>query len=186
MRGAEVLLMLGVAGLALGTCWCLYRATVLFAGWQRAVAHVTRGGYSDTERLDDFFHLQQSFGTIRGWNWRDGEGKRWIEDEVLFETAEGHTQRAIVGRQVTRSWKPSSVFAIWYDRANPARVTAYGAYYWTAMAVLSLALLYAVFAWGIDWARTGRPPQWLESIADEDEAHPQLVWERVADLVSHK
>lgn len=155
------LLMAGVAGLVLGPCWCLWRAAMLLTGWQVAVAHVWRGGYSDLERLDDFAHMQQSIGTLRGFDIRDGEGKRWIEDEVVFETPAGERIHAIVGRQVQRSWKPSGVFRVWYERADPQRVTAYGPGYWSLMALLTLAALFATFAWGIDWARTGQPPQWL-------------------------
>ena len=155
------LLMAGVAGLVLGPCWCLWRAATIFTGWQLAVAQVWRGGYSDLERLDDFAHMQQSIGTLRGFDIRDGDGKRWIEDEVVFETTEGERIHAMVGRQVQRSWKPSGVFCVWYDRNNPQRVTAYGPGYWSLMALLTLAALFATFAWGIDWARTGQPPQWL-------------------------
>ncbi|MCH7628294.1 hypothetical protein [Novosphingobium sp.] len=180
------LLTLAIVGLMLGTCWCVWRACVLFGGWSPAVAQVTRGGYSADERLEDFLSMGRSIGTTRGWNWRDGEGKRWIEDEVAFETETGRTYHAVVGRQVTRAWKPSSVFRIWYDRADPSRVTAYGPWYWSLMAAMSLGFIAAICAWGMDWAQTGRPPAWLEAIADKDQEHPKLVWERVADLVSHK
>lgn len=165
------LLMAGVAALVLGLCWCLYRGVTLLTGWQVAVAHVWRGGYSDLERLDDFVHMQQSIGTLRGFDIRDGEGKRWIEDEVVFETAEGTRVHAMVGRQVQRSWKPSSVVRIWYCREDPQRVTAYGPGYWFAMALLTLAALYATFAWGIDWARTGQPPQWLVDLSAAQVSH---------------
>lgn len=165
------LLMAGVAALVLGLCWCLYRCVTLLTGWQVAVAHVWRGGYSDLERLDDFVHMQQSIGTLRGFDIRDGEGKRWIEDEVVFETAEGTRVHAMVGRQVQRSWKPSSVFRIWYRRDDPQHVTAYGPGYWFAMALLTLAALYATFAWGIDWARTGQPPQWLAELSARELSH---------------
>lgn len=159
------LVMIGTAALVLGLCWCLYRAATLLSGWQVAVAHVWKGGYSDLERFDDFVHLQQSLGTLRGWNWRDGEGKRWIEDEVVFETPDGQRVHAMVGRQVQRSWRPSGVFRVWYDRNDLQRVTAYGPGYWLLMAALTLAALVFVFAWGIDWARTGQPPQWLGELA---------------------
>ena len=165
------LLMAGVAGLVLGLCWCLYRFASLLSGWQVSVAHVWRGGYSDLERLDDFVHMQQSIGTLRGFDIRDGEGKRWIEDEVVFETTEGERIHTMVGRQVQRSWKPTSVFRIWYDRADPQRVTAYGPGYWFAMAILTAAALYATFAWGIDWARTGQPPQWLVELSAREVSH---------------
>ncbi|WP_156135802.1 hypothetical protein [Novosphingobium subterraneum] len=66
------LLMAGVAALVLGMCWCLYHGVTLLTGSQVAVAHVWRGGYSDLERLDDFVHLQQSIGTLRGFDIRDG------------------------------------------------------------------------------------------------------------------
>lgn len=159
------LLMAGVAALVLGLCWCLYRTITLLLGWQVAVAHVRRGGYSDLERLDDLVHMQQSIGTLRGFDIRDGEGKRWIEDEVVFQTPEGARIHAMVGRQVQRSWKPASVFRIWYRRDDPQRVTAYGPGYWFLMALLTLAVLYATFAWGMDWARTGQPPQWLAELS---------------------
>lgn len=165
------LLMAGVAALVLGLCWCLYRGVKLLTGWQVAVAHVWRGGYSDLERLDDFVHMQQSIGTLRGFDIRDGEGKRWIEDEVVFETADGTRVHAMVGRQVQRSWKPSSVFRIWYRRDDPQHVTAYGPGYWFLMALLTLAALYATFAWGIDWARTGQPPQWLADLSARELSH---------------
>lgn len=159
------LLMAGVAALVLGLCWCLYRTITLLLGWQVALAHVWRGGYSDLERLDDLVHMQQSIGTLRGFDIRDGEGKRWIEDEVVFQTPEGARIHAMVGRQVQRSWKPASVFRIWYRRDDPQRVTAYGPGYWFLMALLTLAVLYATFAWGMDWARTGQPPQWLAELS---------------------
>lgn len=165
------LLMPGVAALVLGLCWCLYRGVTLLTGSQVAVAHVWRGGYSDLERLDDFVHLQQSIGTLRGFDIRDGEGKRWIEDEVVFETADGTRVHAMVGRQVQRSWKPSSVFRIWYRRDDPQHVTAYGPGYWFLMALLTLTALYATFAWGIDWARTGQPPQWLADLSARELSH---------------
>ncbi|NLR41373.1 hypothetical protein [Novosphingobium sp. ERW19] len=165
------LLMAGVAALVLGLCWCLYRGVTLLTGWQVAVAHVWRGGYSDLERLDDFVHMQQFIGTLRGFDIRDGEGKRWIEDEVVFETADGTRVHAMVGRQVQRSRKPSSVFRIWYRRDDPQHVTAYGPGYWFLMALLTLAALYATFAWGIDWARTGQPPQWLADLSARELSH---------------
>ncbi|MFY8195946.1 hypothetical protein [Novosphingobium sp. B1] len=158
------LLMAGVAALVLGLCWCLYRSATLLRGWQVAVAHVWRGGYSDLERLDDLAHMQQSIGTLRGFDIRDGEGKRWIEDEVVFETPEGQRIHALVGRQVQRSWRPSGVFRVWYDRTDPQRVTAYGPGYWFMMALLTVAALAFVFAWGIDWASTGQPPHWLAEL----------------------
>ncbi|MBB4615725.1 hypothetical protein [Novosphingobium taihuense] len=158
------LIMAGVAGLVLGLCWCLYRCATLLSGWQVAVAHVWRGGYSDLERLDDFFHPDMSIGTLRGFDIRDGEGSRWIEDEVVFETPDGQRIHAMVGRQVQRSWKPTGVFRIWYDRADPQRVTAYGPGYWLFTAMLAFAALAFIFIWGIDWARTGQQPQWLAEL----------------------
>lgn len=180
------LLTLAIAGLMLGACWCVWRASVLFAGWSPAVATVMRSGYSYDERRDDFFSMGLSVGTKRGWDWRDGEGKRWVEDEVAFETQAGRTCRAIVGRQVTRAWKPSGVFRIWYDREDPSRVTAYGPWYWSLMAVMSLAFVAAIALWGMDWARTGSPPAWLAAIADKPGQSTRMVWERVFEAVSHK
>ncbi|NML96066.1 DUF3592 domain-containing protein [Novosphingobium olei] len=180
------LLTLAIAALMLGTCWCVWRAATLFARWRPAVATVMRGGYSDAERLDDLLSMGASLGTRRGWDWRDGEGKRWIKDEVAFEVENGRTCRAIVGRQVTRAWKPSSVFRIWYDPADPARVTAYGPWYWSLMAAMSLGFVAAIAVWGLDWARTGTPPPWLAALADTPSDPPQTLWERVDQAVSHK
>lgn len=153
--------MAGVAGLVLGLCWCLYRFVTLLSGWQVAIAQVWRGGYSDLERFDDFFFSDSSFGTLRGFDFRDGEGSRWVEDEVVFKTPDGTPIHAMVGRHVQRSWKPTSVFRIWYDRNDPQRVTAYGPAYWLFTALLTFAALAFIFIWGIDWARTGQKPQWL-------------------------
>ncbi|MCX7285252.1 MAG: hypothetical protein NTX28_14625 [Novosphingobium sp.] len=157
------ILMVGTAALVLSICWCLYRFVTLLTGWHVAVANVWRGGYSELERFDDFSRFGFTPGSLRGWNIRDDEGMRWIEDEVVFETAEGEKVRAIVGRQVRRSRRPDSVYRLWYDRADPRRVTVHGPGQWLLLAFVLTTFLAGIFAWGIEWAQTGQPPQWAIS-----------------------
>ncbi len=158
------IVMVWAGGLVLGMFWCLYRYVTLMTGWHVAVATVWKSGYSDLERLDDFAHPISSFGTLRGWNIRDDDGMRWTEDEVAFTTAEGQRVRAMVGRQVKRSWKPERVFRVWYNRENPQAVTVHGPGHWLFTALFQFALLIFIFAWGIEWLLTGHPPQWLDAL----------------------
>ena len=39
------------------------------------------------------------------------------------------------------------------------------------MAILTVASLEFIFAWGIDWARTGQPPQWLVELSAQEVSH---------------
>jgi hypothetical protein len=139
-------LILAAPALMLAMLYCCWRALNLFRTWTPAVATVWQSDYTDAERSDDFWHFGVTLGTLRGWNWRDGENGRLIEDEVMFTDAEGKSRRATVERRVRRGWRPSSVYTIWYDPADPNQVTAVGPGYWLMMMAVFATMLVGVFS----------------------------------------
>lgn len=140
-------------GTVAGFFYCLFRGLRMFGTMRPAAAMVWRSDYTESQRRDDFW----SFGTIgtqRGFNWQDGQNARLIEDEIRFTTADGRKHTALVQRRVRRGWTPSSNYVVWYDPANPARVTAMGPYAWFGYALLAAfgcALL------GYTWLDAGAP-----------------------------
>jgi hypothetical protein len=118
--------------------FCVWQALRLIGGWRPATARVLRSDYTEAQQREDFWSFGMTMFTSRGWNWRDGEDSRLIEDDVEFTTADGHMQRAVVRRQVHRGWRPSLYYPVWYDTADPARVTVLGPWFWGLMAVLAL------------------------------------------------
>jgi hypothetical protein len=120
------LVVLAVPCLMLAMLFCCWRAVNLFGTWRAATATVRDSDYSERERQDDFWHFGFTIGTIRGWNWRDGENARLITDKVEFIDSDGEQRRATVERRVHRGWRPSGAYTLWYDPNDPARVTAFG------------------------------------------------------------
>lgn len=137
---AELLLLLAL-GAYLALVFCLFRALQLLGSWRPAAALVWRSDYTDAQQNDDFWSFGSTFGTLRGFNWRDGQHARLIEDEIRFTTTSGQEQRAVVQRRVRRGWTPSSSYIVWYDPADPARVTAQGPSFWLLHALLLLILI---------------------------------------------
>lgn len=150
------LLILAAPVLVLALCFCGWQAALRLLVWVPATAQVARGGYSEVEQQDDFWHGGASLSTLRGYNIRDGEGSRLIEDEVVFTDGEGKQRRALVERRVTRGWRPDGLFTIWYLPADPARVTAFGPFHWALLALLCAAALAALFAFGPEAAAQAR------------------------------
>ncbi len=146
------LLIIAAPALMLAMLWCLWRAGQLLLVWSPAVAHVWTSGYSELEQQDDYWHRDNSLASLRGFDWRDGEDSRSIEDEVVFEDREGNKCRATVSRRVARGWRPDGILTIWYDPADPARATAFGPGTWALMALLCAAGLASLFAFGIELA----------------------------------
>ena len=142
--------------LALATLYCLWRAAHMLMTYRPAVANVTRSDYDQGQQSEDFWSFGFTAFTSRGWNWRDGEDDRLIEDEIFFEDGEGERHRATVQRRVRRGWRPYSVYTIWYDPADPARVTSFGPGYWLLLAFVWGVSLASLFAFGMQLAgRTG-------------------------------
>lgn len=139
----------------LAVLYCCWRAASLFGAWRAATATVRDSDYSERERIDDFWHFGSTLGTIRGWNWRDGDHGRLIVDTIEFSDATGATHRTIVERRVRRGWRPSGAYTVWYDPADPARVTAFGPGHWLMLALAWGAALAAVFALCVELARRG-------------------------------
>jgi len=138
-------LILAAPALMLAMLYCSWRAFHLFRTWTPAAATVWQRDYTDAERSDDFWHFGFTIGTLRGWNWRDGDNARLIEDEVMFTDAEGRNRRVTVERRVRRGWRPSSVYTIWYDPADPNQATAFGPGYWLMMTAVFAVMLVGVF-----------------------------------------
>lgn len=146
------LLTVAVPCLVLTMLYCVWRAFDLVRNWTPTVATVSRSGYDELDQQDDFWHFNFVIGTRRGWNWRDGKNSRLIEDEIVFSEGNGHHHRALVERRVRRGWRPGNVYTIWYDPADPDRVTAFGPGYWLLMALVWFVMLGGVFSVGMKLA----------------------------------
>jgi hypothetical protein len=139
--------------LLIAMLYCLWRAIHMFRAWCPAAATVWKSGYGELDQQDDFWHFGFTLGTRRGWNWRDGENARLIEDEIIFTDDKGTRHRAMVERRVRRGWRPSNVYTVWYDPARPDGVTTFGPGYWLLMAAVCGCLLAGVFSIGMQLAR---------------------------------
>jgi hypothetical protein len=137
---AEVLIF-GVVGAVLAAAFCLFRAVRMLGSWRAAPARVWRSDYTDAQQSDDFWSFGATLGTVRGWNWRDGDHSRLIEDEIVYTLTDGSERRGLVRRQVRRGWRPDAAYVVWYDPADPARVTAFGPFSWLLYAMLIAFLL---------------------------------------------
>ena len=143
------LLILAAPLLMLSLLYCGWRAARLFLAWNPAAATVWQSDYTDGQRQDDFWRGGPGVGSLRGWDGRDGEDSRLIEDEITFTDAGGERRRAVVERRVAAGWRPDSVFTIWYDPADPARrVTAFGPGHWLGLALLPAGALAGLFSFG--------------------------------------
>lgn len=130
----------------LAMLYCCWRAMTVLSTRRAAVAVVRDSDYGERERRDDFWHFGFTIGTLRGWNWRDGDDARLIRDDIEFTDARGATHRATVERRVRRGWRPSDAYVVWYDPADPARVTAFGPGYWLMIALTFAVSLAGVFS----------------------------------------
>jgi hypothetical protein len=146
------LLILAAPALMLALLYCLWRAGHLLAAWRPAVASVTGSDYDRAQQSEDFWCFGFTLFTSRGWNWRDGEHGRLIEDEISFDDRTGQSHRATVQRRVRRGWRPSSVYTIWYDPEDPARVTAFGPFHWLMLALVWAVTLASLFNLGMTLA----------------------------------
>ncbi len=140
------LLILAAPALTLWLLGCGWRALSLWTGWRPAAATVWSSDYTDAERRDDFWGL----GTLRGWHpFRDGKGARMIEQEVSFEDENGGRHRISVDHRVAAGRRPDTVFTLWYDPANPERVTTFGPGYWLLQALTVAIALVTLFRAGM-------------------------------------
>jgi hypothetical protein len=146
------LLIFAAPVLMLALLFCAWRAAILLLVWVPTTAQVAKGGYSALEQQDDFWHGGASLTTLRGYDLRDGEDSRLIEDEVVFTDDDGAQHRALVERRVARGWRPDGLFTIWYHPADPARVTAFGPFHWAMLSLLCAAALAGLFTYGLQLA----------------------------------
>ena len=147
------LVVLAAPCLMLAMLYCCWRAARLFGSRRPATATVRDSDYTEREREDDFWHFGFTPGTLRGWHWRDGEDARLIRDRIEFTDAAGESHRATVERRVRRGWRPSGAYTVWYDPADPARVTAFGPGHWLLIALALAVALVGVFRLCMDLAR---------------------------------
>lgn len=138
-----------------GIVFSVWRACALFDGWLPSAATVWRSDYTENQQSEDLWCAGMTAFTSRGYNWRDGEDMRLIEDEIRFYTAEGLEVRAVVERRVHRGFRPAGVYTVWYKVADPHCVTANGPWAWIFYAVL-FAVACGVL--GAQLARMGLPP----------------------------
>ena len=142
--------------LMLATLYCLWRAAHMLMTLRPAVANVMRSDYDQGQQSEDFWSFGFTAFTSRGWNWRDGEDGRLIEDQIMFEDGDGERHRATVQRRVRRGWRPYSVYTIWYDPDEPAKVTSFGPGYWVLLAFVWGVSLVSLFGFGLQMAgKTG-------------------------------
>lgn len=134
---ADLILVAAVA-IALLAGFCLWQVLRLLGSWRPALARVWRSDYTDSQQREDFWSFGMTMFTSRGYNWRDGEDSRLIEDEIVFTGDDGRERRALVKRRVDRGWRPSQNYTVWYNPADPAQVTVLGPLYWSFLGVLSL------------------------------------------------
>ncbi|WP_408591869.1 DUF3592 domain-containing protein [Novosphingobium sp.] len=125
---------------ALFVLLCLWQVLTLLSGWRPALARVWRSDYTRDQQREDFWSFGMTAFTSRGYNWRDGEDTRLVEDEIVFTGDDGREHRALMQRQVARGWQPTQNYGVWYNPANPAQVTVRGPLYWSFLAILSLVV----------------------------------------------
>jgi hypothetical protein len=150
------ILIVAAPMLMLATLYCLWRAAHMLMTQRPAVANVMRSDYDQGQQLEDFWSFGFTAFTSRGWNWRDGEDGRLIEDQIMFEDGEGERHRATVQRRVRRGWRPDSVYTIWYDPNDPAKVTSFGPGHWLLLAIVWAVALVSLFGVGLQIA--GKTP----------------------------
>ena len=110
-----------------------------------------RSDYTEAQQREDLWSFGFTAFTSRGYNWRDGEDSRLIEDEVRFRTRDGREVRTLVTRRVHRGWTPSGVYTVWYDPADPVHATARGPWEWILRAVLVTIMAGVLLAQIWDW-----------------------------------
>ena len=119
----------------------LWRIARLLGGWSPAVAHVERSDYTENQQWEDRWLFNAPMMTSRGWNWRDGEDERLIEEDIVYTLADGTQHRAIIERRVARGWRPSTVYTVWVSNDDPNRVTVRGPLYWSMVACGGITLM---------------------------------------------
>ncbi len=135
-------LVLAVAGWV-AMVLAAWRVMRMLSGWQPTVADVWKSDYTESDQWQDRWSLGNDMLTTRGFNWRDGEDERLITDEIVYTTSNGQQHRALVERQVWRGRRPDSVYTVWYDEADPDRVTPRGPGYWALVALAGAAVMVA-------------------------------------------
>jgi hypothetical protein len=127
--------LLGWATMVFGLWW----VAVMLAGWQSAAATVTKSDYTDTDQWQD----RWAHGNYRLMSGNSGllddEDSRLVHEDIAYTPADGRERHAMVTRRVARArWRggPAGAYVVWYDQANPDRVTPRGPFYWLWVAAV--------------------------------------------------
>ena len=107
------LILVALFGAWLFFAFSVWQVVRLLSGWKPAAAKVWHSDYSEAQQREDFWSFGMTAFTSRGWNWRDGEDQRYIEDEIVYTPQDGRERRSVVKRYVHRGWKPSNVYTVW-------------------------------------------------------------------------
>ena len=141
------LLIIAAPLLTLALLYCGWRAQHIFRRWCPAAATVWRSDYSELEQFSDRWTPRQA-DPDGGLGWSARSDTRAVNEVVVFTDADGNRRRASVERYVARGWRPDGVFTIWYDPADPQRVTAFGPAGWLGSALAMAAALAWLFLSG--------------------------------------
>lgn len=143
----QILVFMAVAGWA-AMAFAMWRIVRLFGGWSPAVANVERCDYTENQQWEDRWLFNSPMMTSRGFNWRDGEDERLIEEDIVYTLADGTQHRAIIERRVLRGWRPSTVYTVWVNDEDPSRVTVRGPLYWSMVMLTGIGVM-GVSVWHI-------------------------------------
>jgi hypothetical protein len=146
------LIVIAVPVLVLALLYCGWRGARMLLGWRPATASVMNSDYDRLQQQDDFWSFGFTALTSRGWNWRDGEHGRLIEDQIVYDDADGAHHRATVQRRVRRGWRPWTVYTIWYDPADPDKPTAFGPGHWFGLSLVWAVALVGLIGAGMQLA----------------------------------
>jgi hypothetical protein len=131
--------------LMLGFLYCLYRAGTMWSGWRPAAAVVWSTDYTEDQQWDDRWGL----GLVRGWRFGDGDHQRLIEEVVHYQDEDGNRHTAELKRYVQQGRQPDGAHVIWYDTANPEKVSASGPGSWLLCAAAVAAMLIGLINLGM-------------------------------------
>lgn len=107
--------------LALGIAACIWRVVFLLRGWRPAGAIV----YSH-----DFDEASQSWNPLV-----NSDGNVRINETVRFRDEDGAYHEVALRRTVSRFFGPDAAHKVWYDPADPDRVTDLGPGHWSLVAM---------------------------------------------------
>lgn len=111
----------------------------LMTGWHACMAQVRASDYTEQQQWEDRWLPRMA--SSRGFNWRDGEDERLIDETIAYTTLDGIEYVTTIERQVVAGWRPDSVYTIWYKDSDPERITLRGPLTWIAVMIAGVAMM---------------------------------------------